>query len=101
MYLPGLASFFHGRKKPREFPDISGKEKRGSEEMEKTEKTHSVLVIPVSSYTYYLHVLQITQLAKTTDLLIQPYSWYIMAFYCQLMETHCMVGICGDVIYSV
>ena len=79
----GLASFFHGREKKTE---ISGKEKRGSEEMEKTEKTHSVLVIPVSSYTYYLHVLQIIQLAKTTDLLIQPYSWYIMPIYCQLME---------------
>ena len=83
-FVAGLASFFQGRKKPRKFPDISGKEKRGSEE------THSVLVIFVSSYTYYLHVLQITQWDKTTDLLIQPYSWFIMAFFCQLMETHCI-----------
>ena len=80
-FVAGLASFFHGREKNTE---ISGKEKRGSEE------THSVLVIFVSLYTYYLHVLQITQWDKTTDLLIQPYSWFIMTFYCQLMETHCI-----------
>ena len=59
--------------------------------MEKTEKTHSVLVISVSSYTYYLHVLQITQLAKTTDLLVQQYSWYIIGL---LLPINGGVGIC-------
>ena len=47
--------------------EISGKEKRGSEEMEKNpEKTKYILVIYVLSYTstYYLHVLQITQELK-------------------------------------
>ena len=102
-FIIRVGKFFPWSEKNTEISGYFRKGKKGVGRNGKNgKKTHSVVIF-VSSYTYYLHVLQITQWDKTTDLLIQPYSWFSMAFYCQLMETHCiLIGyICGDVIYSV
>ena len=71
------------------FPE---RKKGGPKKWKKQKKLQAVLVIYVSLYTYDLHIYK-SHSELNPDLLIQL-IWYIVAFYCQLIETQCMVGIC-------